>query len=1296
MANTVEEIENNQRILLKNFIQTDGILSCLRQSYNGFIDRIPSIIASRKIYHSNGTTTTFSKVRFLSPTMKDVNGEDRPLYPRIARNQRYTYSGQITVDIVNAKYENGEIVEGTMTKRENVPIARVPIMLGSKVDYLADKTPLELFDAKECYIDPFCYYIVKGNERITNLQDNLRYNLFYLYRNKQDRILCQMTVPTLEGPKIVYVTFEKSTERTFAFRVGSSAFGNRTFQDSSRDTTQIQARTLPVLSVIRFLTGGQTSYENIISFISRFTREEWRKSVSNILRNSLIESNRLSSDAATLYEYLEIPKALDKTTQSEILTKLLTGIFPNIPSTNTLQKVYGLMAMTAYLAEYVQGKRGLDDRDSLSIKRLGTSGIKVEQLLTSCINIQMDKIQEHASENGLKGAHDVANLLSRLIINDDFETSFNTSNWGPSGSRKKENIAEAYQSSMNVLMRLRNQTKVMPSMSKRSKSDNPRQIHASSYGYLDPSDTPEGEAVGLTRHLTVSCYLSQDRDEQIILDYVLNAKDLNGVSLFSSTPNPSFQTTMVLNGKIIGWCIPEAMWKFCLEKRRSGALYRDVAIIPEFSHMELSMTARNYLWIYSDTSRPVRPLLIVDPISQKPILDIMIEKAKSDPSFEPRLSYNSSIMELLSNGCLEYIDAWEQEFILLAETQTFLLKHRENLESFRKSIEFHQRLLKNIEVNSFSKSDIYELLGVEPSRTMNIKELQEFAYKLYKDNKTTEYNFNLVSNLNTESIKQELDSARKTLAISSKKIYTHTEISPLAILGYASGAVPLPDHIPGPRVTYTDSMQTQAAGIPSTVYGATFPTTMKLQMCPSGALFETQMGEIVGYKDLPHGQTIRLMIGSYYGFNQEDAAIFNQASIDRGLFTLIVRHTMESVAEKGGDFVEKFVKPQARNDEDVQRYHAIGDNGFPLKGAYVHHGDCIIGKIREITVTKGAAKEIENASEYVPFGQEGIVENVFVSRNSKNQPIVIVTIREIRKPKPGDKFAIRYAQKQTLGIILPDADMPYTEDGRRVDVIINPHAIPSRMTVALLMEMIATQGAAFAGESVDASGFQESFSLEKFQRKLRERGFREDGTAIVYNGMTGRRMEGYITVGPIYYMPLRHMVDDKISSRAIGMQNRLNRQPVKGRARLGAIRFGEMEKDTLTSHGASRLLMERLMYVSDAYTTVVCMTCGSIASSSINGPKCQVCKDKGQFGKITVPYSMMLMAKQMAGAGIYMSYKFVHANKEPKVATQASNVDIVKQNEGIDEDLTSGKGAMGIGVGDSAPDYPGMPVNYNK
>ncbi|KAJ9539991.1 hypothetical protein OSB04_026497 [Centaurea solstitialis] len=485
----------------------------------------------------------------------------------------------------------------------------------------------------------------------------------------------------------------------------------------------------------------------------------------------------------------------------------------------------------------------------------------------------------------------------------------------------------------------------------------------------------------------------------------------------------------------------------------------------------------------------------------------------------------------------------------------------------------------------------------------------------------------------------DLVSARVNPNESYSDTYTHCEIHPSLILGVCASIIPFPDHNQSPRNTYQSAMGKQAMGIYVTNFQFRMDTLAYILYYPQKPLVTTRAMEHLHFRQLPAGINAIVAISCYSGYNQEDSVIMNQSSIDRGFFRSL---SFRSYREEDGDTCERrFWSPDRANTMGMKHgsYDKLDDDGLAPPGTRVGGEDVIIGKTAPIAQddAQGQASRYTRRDHSTSFrhSEAGMVDQVLLTTNADGLRVRESEVRSVRIPQIGDKFSSRHGQKGTVGMTYTQEDMPWTVEGITPDIIVNPHAIPSRMTIGQLIECIMGKVAAHMGKEGDATPFTD-VTVDNISRALHKCGYQMRGFETMYNGHTGRRLTAMIFIGPTYYQRLKHMVDDKIHSRGRGPVQILTRQPAEGRSRDGGLRFGEMERDCMIAHGAAHFLKERLVDQSDAYRVHVCERCGLIAIANLkkNSFECRGCKNKTDIVQVHIPYACKLLFQELMAMAI--------------------------------------------------------------
>jgi len=473
---------------------------------------------------------------------------------------------------------------------------------------------------------------------------------------------------------------------------------------------------------------------------------------------------------------------------------------------------------------------------------------------------------------------------------------------------------------------------------------------------------------------------------------------------------------------------------------------------------------------------------------------------------------------------------------------------------------------------------------------------------------------------------------------------THLELASYATLGICASLIPYAEHNQSPRNAYESAMAKQALGVFSTNFFNRVDSRAHLLHYPQSPAVKTKPMEIINYDDRPCGQNCVVAVLSFQGYNMEDAIILNKSSVDRGLARSTFFRIYEAECRQYlGGLRDKLEVPEAgiRGYRGDRYYRLLEEDGIISVESPVTGNAVLIGRTspprfleeyREFEV-RGPTKR--DSSVCMRPSESGVVDLVFMSESIEGSKLVKVKVRDLRIPELGDKFASRHGQKGVIGLLVPGGDMPFTEEGLVPDIIINPHAIPSRMTIGQFVESIAGKVAAIRGEEVDGTPFSNE-DPDSLRQALLNLGFQYSGREVLYNGISGEKLAADIFTGVVYYQKLHHMVSDKMHARARGQVQMLTRQPTEGRARGGGLRFGEMERDCLIGHGASALLRDRLLEESDKYIAIVCENCGLLAYHDIKQNKyvCRICGEKAVISPVAMSYAFKLLIQELMALGI--------------------------------------------------------------
>jgi DNA-directed RNA polymerase subunit B' len=482
------------------------------------------------------------------------------------------------------------------------------------------------------------------------------------------------------------------------------------------------------------------------------------------------------------------------------------------------------------------------------------------------------------------------------------------------------------------------------------------------------------------------------------------------------------------------------------------------------------------------------------------------------------------------------------------------------------------------------------------------------------------------------------------------KEHTHLEIDGAVTLSFITSLVPYVQHNMAGKALHGAKMFKQAMGINAINYKLRHDTEGYLMYYPEKNLVKTKTMDILQLDKRPQSQNFVIAILPYYGYNNQDAVVINQGAVDRGLGRVAYFRNYEATEQRYPNGQrDRFEIPSEEQVGFLEEkdYKKLDETGIVRLESYVEGDDAIIGRTsppkfsEEMTDFGVDGDKRRDSSIKLRKAKPGFIDTIFITESEDGAKLVKMKVRTTLLPSVGDKIASRHGQKGVVSYIVPEEDMPFTIDGVKPDLILNPHSIPSRMTVGHLMEMLAGKAGAATGTFVDGTAYS-STEMPELEKMLRDHGFRGDGSEVFYDGITGKRLEGQIFTGVIAHQKLFHVVSNKLQARARGPVQMLTRQPTEGKEKEGGLRFGEMEGETLVGHGAAMLLQEKLIEDSDKVVELVCEKCGVIAVNDDIRHKryCPVCKDTAVY-PVEMSYGFKLLLDELKALGIMAKLNLV-------------------------------------------------------
>ena len=1076
---------------VKDFISNKDFIKFQLDSFNWLIDvGLQAVIDEREPLEIDieGYSLDFGKIHVGTPVVNESGQGPESRFPFECRLRNLTYSSPILLEFI----ENGASVE--------VEIGHMPIMLGSKKCLLSGMSDEELISHGEDPLDLGGYFIINGTERSLIIVEDLSPN----------RIITN--IDEVAGKDVII-------SKVFSVRQGfRSRVTVERRDDGSAGTLFVTFPGIPNrISLTTLMKALGLSDEDILNM---FDDEQ---SKLEVLMNLELKETSQKDAFEQLGKRAGAghAKQYQATRANQVINNFLLPHIGNTEEDRKAKAIYlGIMARK--VLELASGKREPDDKDHYSNKRLRLAGDLMQELFRVSFNkIARDIKYQLEKQNARHRQVNVRTAVRSNNLTESICYALATGNW--TGGRA--GVSQVLDRT-NYVSSLAHRRRVSSLLSRSHPHFEARDLHATQWGRVCPSETPEGQNCGLVKNLAVGSCISTEIDEVPIAEY------LHGFGIREDTKD-SKGTEIYLNGRLVGKrkTDPESLVKRLRGLRREGKIDFSVSI----SYRE----ENNEIQLYADKGRVLRPLIVVE--NKKPLMTEAYIKDLQDGK--------AKWTDYVSKGLVEYIDAEEEEN----------------------------------------------------------------AYIAVKEDKLT-------------------------------AAHTHLEVSASLILGISASFAPFPEFNSAPRVTMASAMAKQSLGLYAANYYMRFDSRANVLHYPQAPLVRTNITDAINYARRPAGQNFVVAIMCYEGYNMEDAVILNKSSLERGLgrSTFFRTYTTEERGYPSGQHdIFEIPSENVEGNQSPETYAKLDADGIIFPDTVVDTDEVLVGKtspprfLEEIGPYGIVEEKRRENSTTVRHMESGVVDRVVLTETLEKNKLVKVRVRSQRIPELGDKFASRHGQKGVVGMLVRHEDMPFTKEGIVPDLIINPHAIPSRMTVGHLLEMIGGKVSSVNGRLTNATAF-ESDSEEYMRKELTKQGFKATGKEVMYNGATGQKFEVEIFTGVIYYQKLHHMVVNKIHARSRGPVQMLTRQPTEGRAREGGLRFGEMERDCLIAHGACMMLKDRLLDESDKIVVPICAKCGLVAVKDFEKGTiyCPICGDVAT-NNIEMAYAFKLLLNELMGMCIY-------------------------------------------------------------
>ena len=1139
--NHLQQLVKHQLESYNNFVQNQ--MKKTIEMFNPVVIRSPHDYIPEFNKYRLEININFENLSLFRPEIHENNGATKLMFPNDARLRNFTYNSNIALDLnidyIIYKGKNLEKKEIKTVKLTKIQFGKIPIMLKSSICILNQYNSLNGQQTGECKMDPGGYFIINGSEKTCLGQEKAGDNKIYVFKSKEGGKWCHVAemrcVPSKKviSPKQIYMMISSKQEK----------FGRPIF-------VQIPKLKKPISLFILFRAMGVISDKEICKYILLDIKKDENIPLLTFLKGSIeLAENYPTQDDCINYiktnvMYTPINMGPDEGEQKKkafAIDILNNDLFPNCETKKEKILMLGLMAHKVISGHL--GFKKTDDRDSYENKRIELTGCLLNNLFRNYFNKVVKDINKlvikEINNGSWKSTEDYKNIINltnvyKIVksstIENGLKRALSTGDFGIKQlNSNKVGVAQVlnrltYASTLSHLRRINTP------IDKSGKLIEPRKLHGSSFGFLCPAETPEGQSVGVVKNIAYMTCITNQSDSNCIYHYVIDKL----VNINTEEHDIEYfydKVKVIFNGRWLGVTLdPITFFNNIKRQKYKGIIHIYTSIVFNYSE--------KVIYITNDSGRLVRPVYKVSNNQ------LIITKNIVQDIRDKKITWNDLVSSSnLSESVIEYIDSEEQQSGMIC------------------------MYLKDVGVGNYN--------------------------------------------------------------------YTHCEIHPSTIFGVLASCIPFPEHNQSPRNTYQCAMGKQAIGIYASNFNKRMDKTGYILSYPMKPLVDTRIMNMLKISTLSSGNQVIVAIMTHTGFNQEDSILFNRGSIDRGLFHATIYHTEKDEDKKPNGDEELRIKPNVLNTKNIKfgNYNKLDSRGLMKENALIEDKDIIMGKVTSIKNNKNddnKSIKYEDHSKSYKTHEESYIDKNYVNRNGDGYTFCKVRIRATRIPDIGDKFSSRHGQKGTIGHIINEEDMPFNKNGVKPDIIINPHAIPSRMTIAQLKETLLGKALLELGLYGDGTSFG-NLDLKTIGKNLQNANFESKGNEILYDGKSGEQIQTSVFVGPVFYQRLKHMVADKQHGRCIGAMVNLTRQPAEGRSRDGGLRFGEMERDCMISHGASKFTKDRIYDVSDKYSVHICNACGVIVpyneSESIH--KCSICENGNDFSYVKIPYSCKLLFQEL-------------------------------------------------------------------